>query len=99
MVPPAAVNVKLYAEPMTPPGRDDVVTVRDAAMLRVRLLVAVRCVGLLESVAVITTVAVPADVGVPPITPVDAFIVNPPGRPEADQARGVLPPVAVAVAV
>ncbi len=85
--------------PTTPLGKDAVVTVSDVEMLSVRFLVAVRCVGLLESVAVMTTVALPADVGAPLITPVDALMVNPAGKPDADQARGGLPPMALTVAV
>jgi hypothetical protein len=57
------------------------------------------CWGLLESFTVTFAVLVPAAVGVPPITPVLALIVNPAGRPVADQVKGVVPPVAATVAV
>lgn len=83
--------------PTTPPGSDDVVIVSCPVMVMDRLLVAVRCAGLVESVTVMTTVLVAAAVAVPPITPVDGSIVNPDGRPVADQVYGVTPPVAARV--
>ncbi len=64
-----------------------------------RFLVAVRCAGAVESVTVIDTVLVPAVVGVPLIAPVDASMVNPAGRPVADQVYGVVPPLALTVAL
>ena len=49
-----------------------------------RLALAV-CCGLLASVTVMLAELVPAVVGVPLITPVLLFIVNPAGKPVADQ--------------
>ena len=64
-----------------------------------RLLVAVRCVGLVESVTVIETVLAPAAVGVPVIAPVDGSMLSPAGRPVADHVYGVVPPLALTVAL
>jgi hypothetical protein len=64
-----------------------------------RLAVAVRWVGLVESVAVIAAVNVPAAVGFPVMAPVDALIPNPPGRPDAVQVIGSVPPLAATVAL
>src|SRR4051794_20659677 len=54
----------------------------------------VRWVGLVLSVAVTVTLYVVAVVGVPEITPVEALIARPAGRPVADQLYGVTPPEA-----
>ena len=48
---------------------------------------------------VIFTVLTPVAVGVPLICPVDAFMLNPAGRPVADQVYGVAPPLALTVAL
>ncbi len=84
VVPPLALTVALYAPPTTPPGSDVVVMFGGAMTVNIRFAVAVRCDGLLESVTVMATVLAPAVVGVPLICPVDAFSVNPAGRPVAD---------------
>ena len=58
------------------------------------------CWGLVESFTVTFAVAVPAGpAGVPLITPVVALIVNPEGKPVADQVYGAVPPVAARFAV
>ena len=50
-----------------------------------RFFVVLRCVGSVESVTVTATVKVPEAVGVPLITPVEAAIVRPAGKPVAVQ--------------
>jgi len=57
---------------------------------------AVKCVGLVESVTVTDAVTVPAAVIVPVICP-PVPIVNPAGRPVADQLYGGFPPLAATV--
>ena len=48
---------------------------------------------------VILAVVVPGLVGIPLITPVDALIDNPAGRPLANHEYGVAPPLALTVAL
>ncbi len=79
---------------MTAFGRLDVVIDTAAPTTRLIVLVAV-----LEfaSLTVTCTEEVPAADGVPEITPVDAFRLNPVGKPVADQLYGVVPPEAANV--
>ncbi len=67
-------------------------------MVMERVAVAV-CCGVPESFTVTVALLVPDTVGVPLITPVPALIVNPVGRPVADQVYDVTPPVAATVAL
>ena len=90
-----ALTGALYAAPVTPPVRDVVVMTSGATIVSDRFLVAVRCVGFVESVTVTATVLVPVAVGVPPMTPLAASMLNPAGKPEADHAYGVVPPLAL----
>lgn len=99
VVPPVAATVALYAAPALPPGNDAVVMVGGAMIVIARLAVAVRCVGLVESVTVTTAVLAPAVVGLPLMTPVEALMLRPAGRPVADQVYGVEPPLAATVAL
>ena len=56
--------------------------------------------GVLESVTVIETGwLVAVALGVPEMAPVDGFMFNPAGRFEADHEYGVVPPVALKVAL
>jgi hypothetical protein len=61
------------------------VILRAEAMFSTRLLVAVLGVGVVASLTVTATVLLPDAVGVPLITPVEALIVKPGGKPVADQ--------------
>src|SRR5262249_52979390 len=56
---------------------------------------AVPCVGVALSVTVAVTLNVPAVVGVPEITPEEALIDRPVGRPVAEKVYGGVPPDAV----
>ncbi len=66
-----------------------------------RDFVAVCAVGVVESVTLAVKLVAPNTVGVPVIAPVDRFKVSPAGSdPELiDHAYGVVPPVAVRLAV
>jgi hypothetical protein len=56
------------------------------------------CGGLLESVTAMFTLLVPAVVGLLLlITPVLELIEKPPGNPDADHMKGVVPPLAARV--
>jgi hypothetical protein len=98
-VPPLAFTAPLYAKPMTPLGRDEVVIARAAPIVKESVLDTLRCVGVVASVTVTVTLLVPAVVGLPEIWPDEAFIVSPAGNPLADQAYGVVPPAAVTEAL
>ena len=54
-------------------------------MVSDNVLVAVKCVGEVESVTVMTTLLVPVAVGFPVIVPLEGSMLNPLGRPVADQ--------------
>ena len=97
LVPPFAANVAEYAEPTMPPDSEVVVMDSGGVIVSERLAVAFKGVGVEESVRVIATVLVPAAEGLPLMTPVDALMFNPAGRPVAAQVYGVLPPVPVSV--
>jgi hypothetical protein len=101
-VPPVAARVALYVVPTTPFASDVVVIASvTGEMVRDRVTDLV-CAGLLESVAVkVSAVALTAVVGVPLRTPLAAFMVRPAGRVPAvkDQLYGVVPPIAVKVAL
>ena len=100
VVPPVAASVAPgYAVLTTPDGNDDVVIESWPVIVIDRLFVAVRCVGFVESVTVMFTVLVAAAVAVPLMTPVDASMLSPVGRPVADHVYGVVPPVALTVAL
>jgi hypothetical protein len=71
---------------------DEVVIVNGATIVIDRLAEAL---SWFASFTVTFAVLVPAAVGVPPITPVEALIDSPAGRPVADQVKGVVPPVVV----
>jgi hypothetical protein len=91
---PVAVNVWLYAVPMTPPLRFAVVIAGgpDDAVAVTVILSPFWCDDALF-VAVTVNVAVPAAVGVPEISPVVAFRLRPAGNepPDTDQLIGPLP--------
>ena len=68
------------------------------AMVSERFAVAL-CCGVAESFTVTATMLVPADEGVPLIKPVEALIERFAGNPVADQVNGVVPPLALSVAL
>jgi hypothetical protein len=105
LVPPVATRLTLYEAPTWPFGNEDVAIDRaagpEATTVRLKTTDLV-CAGVLESVTVnVKDGSLAGAVGVPVIAPELAFRVRPLGKePEAsDQMYGVLPPVAVSVAL
>jgi hypothetical protein len=77
-----------------PAGNDVVVTVTVGATVSENCLELVCGVGVVASVTVTVTVVETAAPGVPEITPELVLMDNPDGSPLADQANGVVPPLA-----
>jgi len=98
VVPPVAATVALYRTFATPAGREMLVIASLGLIVMERLAIAL-CWGVPASFTVMLAVLVPAVVGVPLITPVLLFIVNPAGKPVADQVYGFVPLIAATVAV
>ncbi len=94
-MPPEASHGRAVSNIHTPLGSGDgVVIVNGPTMVMERFADALSW-ELVESFTVTFAVLVPEAVGVPLMTPVEALIVSPAGRPVADQVYGVVPPVAV----
>jgi hypothetical protein len=95
-VPPAEVNVWLYAAPAVPSVKAVVVTLGKGLTVMPRALV---FVAPLSSVTWTVKLLVPAVVGVPEITPVAGLRLSPAGRLPTviAHAYGVLPPAAASV--
>ena len=66
--------------PITPAGRDAVVTDKAGLTTMLRFAVAVLAVGVSESVTVTVKFTVPEAVGVPEMAPVAALSVRPAGK-------------------
>jgi hypothetical protein len=66
--------------PITPAGREVVVTVTAGFTVMLRLALAVLAVGVSESVTVTVKFVVPAVVGVPEIAPVAELRIRPAGK-------------------
>jgi len=98
VVPPEAVTVALYAVPTVPFGREVVVSTSPVGAIVMVTFPVLVCAGLLESVTVTDAVNVPAAVGVPVIWPL-GLMDSPAGRPVAVKLYGMVPPVAVTVAL
>jgi hypothetical protein len=98
VTPPVAANVWLYATPIWPLGRLDVVTDRSAGITTLSAWSSVSGV-LWESVTLTVKFEVPAVVGVPEIVPVELPRDSPAGRlpDRTDHVYGVVPPVAASV--
>ena len=95
VVPPVLATVCEYAEPVTPPGKDEVVMTRAGATAMDNAFVAVTPLVNALSVTRTLKLNVPAADGVPLITPVPDARVTPLGRepPEIDHEYGDVPPV------
>jgi hypothetical protein len=90
-----AVTGDEYATPTMPAASEEVVIASAGLIVSARVRVTVRCVGVVASVTVTLTLLVPEAVGLPETTPDAASMERPAGKPVADQAYGVVPPVAV----
>jgi hypothetical protein len=66
--------------PITPAGREFVVTDTAGFTVILKLAVAVFAVGVSESVTVTVKIEVPVPAGVPDMAPVAAFRLSPPGK-------------------
>src|SRR5579885_147983 len=98
VVPPVALAVNAYATFAVPVAKALVVIASGCTIVICKFPVALIC-GFVESFTVMVAVLLPAIVGVPLMTPVVALMVKPAGNPVADQLYGVVPPVALTVAL